>query len=408
MAGEKAALYLRLSREDDDNKSGNSESIKNQRDFLIKFANENNLEVSDIYADDGFSGTSFDRPEFNRMLKDIEAGKINTVLAKDLSRLGRDYIMTGHYIEIYFPSKNVRFIAVNDGIDTFSDTETGDMTPFRAVFNDMYAKDISGKVRTALMTKKKNGAFIGSVAPYGYKKSPENKNKLVIDDITAQHVRQIYRMFLGGRSVSEIALTLTEQRIETPSESKGLNATQKRFPGVWNANMVKYILKNPTYAGHLTQNRMKKISYKIKKKVSLPESRWITVLNTHKPIISQADFDTAQLRLKIRSYNSVKRGKTHLLTGLVFCGDCKAPMSTIRESENRTYLVCQTWRKYAGLKLCTSHCIREDDVINETAKELRELAESRIDRKQLAEDIASELQKIGRTDKTAPAIRKNL
>ncbi|MDP4109767.1 MAG: recombinase zinc beta ribbon domain-containing protein, partial [Bacillota bacterium] len=144
------------------------------------------------------------------------------------------------------------------------------------------------------------------------------------------------------------------------------------------------------------------------KKVSLPESRWITVLNTHKPIISQADFDAAQLRLKIRSYNSVKRGKTHLLTGLVFCGDCKAPMSTIRESESRTYLVCQTWRKYAGLKLCTSHCIREDDVINETAKKLRELAESRIDRKQLAEDIASELQKIGRTDKTAPAIRKNL
>jgi len=398
MEGEKVALYLRLSREDDDGKEGQSESIKNQRDFLIKYANENHFEITDIYIDDGYTGTNFDRPEFQRMRKDIESGKVNTVLTKDLSRLGRDYIMTGHYIEIYFPSRNVRYIAVNDGIDTFSAGQLSDMTPFKAVFNDMYAKDISGKVRTALLTKKKNGDFIGSVAPYGYQKSPDNKNRLVIDKETAPYVKRIFEMYLGGETLLGIAKRLSRMGVPTPSQSKNLKATQKRFPGVWNDGMVKRILQNPTYAGHLTQNRVKKVNYKVKKKIALPESRWIIVENTHEAIISQPDFDMVQERLKIRTYhNAGKRGKEHLLTGLVFCEDCLAPMSTIKEGEHRTYLVCQTWRKYAGLKLCTSHCIREDYVIDEIANQLRMLAKSHIDGERLKEE-ATDIDAEGKTE----------
>ena len=182
-------LYLRLSR--DDGNSAESESISNQRDFLIDYAEKNNLNVVEILTDDGYSGTNFDRPGFKRLIKLIEDKSIDTIITKDLSRLGRDYIQTGYYLEQYFPLHNIRYIAVNDNIDTAIQSGNSDMTPFWAVFNDMYAKDISKKVRTALDTKKRQGKFVGAYAPYGYKKDITDKNHLVIDEGPADVVRQI-------------------------------------------------------------------------------------------------------------------------------------------------------------------------------------------------------------------------
>ena len=295
-------------------------------------------------------------------------------MTKDLSRLGRDYIEVGKYIDKYFPSHGIRYIAVNDGIDTESASSTNDMTPFRAVFNDMYAKDISKKVRTALTTKKLGGKFIGSQPPYGYKKDPNDKNHLIIDEETAVYVRQIYKDFLAGDTILGIAHKLSINKVSTPSQQKNLTATQKNFKGIWNDAIIRRILTNPTYAGNLAQNMTRKVSYKVDKKVRLPQNEWIIIKNTHEPIISQKDFDAAAEILSKRSYHKKKRaGKPHLLSGLVFCKDCGGSMSFVRGSETRTYLVCSRWRKNAKLGICTSHSIREsyvEDIIKEKLKEL--------------------------------------
>jgi len=305
----------------------------------------------------------------------IEQGKINTVITKDMSRLGRDYIQVGYYLDKYFPMNNVRYIAVNDAVDTGEANAINDMTPFRAVFNDMYAKDISKKVRTALTTKKNSGKFIGSQPPYGYKKDPLDKNHLIIDEETAVYVKQIYKDFLAGATIIGIAHKMSAGNIPTPSAQKNLTATQRCFKGIWNESIIKRILTNPTYAGHLTQNMTRKVSYKLDKKVRLPKDEWITVPNTHEAIISQEDFDAVQDILAKRSYNKTKRqGKTHLLSGVVFCKDCGGSMTFVKESETRTYLVCSRWRRNARLGVCTSHSIREAYVENVIKDKLKELA----------------------------------
>ena len=223
-------IYLRVSQEDE--KEGQSESIGNQQDFITRYVLEQGWNLTNVYIDDGWSGLNFERPDFKRMIADIESKKINLVITKDLSRLGRDYIDTGYYLERYFPQKNVRYIAINDGIDTFSQNGNTDMSPFKAVINDMYAKDISNKVRTALHTKKLKGDFIGSVAPYGYMKDPNNKGKLIIEEETAEVVKQIFEIFLEGGTKLGIANKLSMQGVPTPSQSKNLKATQKRHKGV--------------------------------------------------------------------------------------------------------------------------------------------------------------------------------
>ena len=368
-----AGLYLRLSREDEES-TAISESIINQKDFLTEYAISNSINIIDYYIDDGYSGTNFDRPDFNRMIEDIEKGRINTVITKDLSRLGRDYISTGHYIEKYFPSKNVRYIAINDGVDTYVENNN-DMTPFKAVINDMYAKDISKKVRTAITTKKLKGQFIGSVAPYGYKKSEKDKNKLEIDEETACIVRRIFKMFAENGSVMGIAKQLSLEKIPTPSEVKKLAATQKQFRGVWNDVIIKRILTNPTYIGNLTQNRSKKVNYKVDKQHSISKENWIIIENTHEPIISKEDFEIVQNLMSKRNYVKQDR-KPHLLSGLAFCGDCGKPMtfSTEKRNPKRVYMRCSTHKKYGKLNICTSKSIREDYLQNLVIAKIKEVA----------------------------------
>ena len=365
---EPAALYLRLSQEDGE-RWGESQSISNQRIFLTQYCQANGFTVAECYIDDGYTGTNFNRPGFQRLLRDIERGKIKTVITKDLSRLGRDYIETGRYVECYFPEKGIRYIAVNDGVDTGKEESAGnDMSAFKAVFNDFYARDVSRKVRSALTAKRRAGKFIGAWAPYGYQKDPKQPGKLVPDPESAGVVRRIYRDFLKGESVRGIAEGLTEDKIPTPMEKRsgGLKAQRR-----WNESTIRRILTCETYAGNLTQNQIKTISYKVKKRIPVPKKEWIVVSNTHEPLITKEEFQMAQQLFKTRSSPREPKDR-HLLSGLVFCGDCGSPMTFVKDGP-RTYLVCSSSRRYPGS--CKTHCVREDEVERTLLDSLRKLSE---------------------------------
>lgn len=288
-----AALYMRLSR--DDGSKTESDSIASQRLFLFDYCKKNGFEISDVYIDDGYSGTNFDRPEFKRMISDAVSGKFCTVITKDMSRLGRDYIVTGEYIERFFPVNGIRYIAVNDGIDTESGGFGNDMIPFRAVFNDMYAKDISRKVRTALDSRRAAGKFIGSSAPYGYVKDENDKSRLLPDMRCANVVIRIYSEFASGKSMLSIAEGLSKDEVTTPSEMKNDN---RRKSVKWNSVMIKRILTNPTYRGNLTQGFCTKINYKTqKRRRCLPERRFI-VYGTHEPLVDEILAEAVDKRLE--------------------------------------------------------------------------------------------------------------
>lgn len=393
----KAGLYVRLSREDEDKKDINdfSESIKNQKEFLTEFAIKNGYSIVDIYADDGISGTTFDRNEFNRMITDIENGKINMVITKDLSRLGRDYIKTGEYLEKYFPSRNIRYIAINDGYDSFKDENSNnEMAPFKAVFNDMYAKDISKKVRTALKTKQLKGEYLGTTAPLGYKKDSEIKGKLVIDEESSKYIKKIFELFLSGKPINEIACILTALEIPTPSQYAKIANTQKYIKGVWNDKAVGFILRNEVYIGNMIQNKKRKVNYKIDKQIEIPKDKWIKIENTHEPIISKEDFKMAQEMLKRRSYThkKTKTNQTHLLSGLIFCGKCKAPMTFIPSYKKKSYYICcsvaKRYRKELGL--CERKLFKETEINDEVINTLKEITKAYIDKDKIKKRIEAE------------------
>ncbi|MCI6255681.1 MAG: recombinase family protein [Clostridiales bacterium] len=386
MDGQKIGLYLRLSR--DDERAGESMSIENQRSGLMQYVHRRGWQAAEIYSDDGYSGTNFDRPGFRRLLDDIAAGKIDTVITKDLSRLGRDQIGTAYYYQIYFPQHQVRYISVAEGFDTAEPGAAGALFPFLTAANDFYTADISRKVRAALTTRKREGKFIGASPPLGYRKDPEEKGHLIVEPEGAEVVRRIFRMYLAGGSVVGVAKALTEQGVPTPSQRKGGGITGSRFPGVWSDTMVRRILTNPTYAGHLTQNRREKVNYKLSRRITLPEEAWIIIPNTHEPLVSQDTFDRVREMLAVRSYTHSGRGG-HLLTGLAFCADCGAPMTYVRESEKRTCMVCQGYRKGGRLHLCTAHRIREDAVIGAIQRELRALA-GQLDEREIQKALQNE------------------
>lgn len=357
-------LYLRLSREDEE--SGQSMSIKNQKDYLVNYVLEKGWNITEIYIDDGYSGLNFDRPDFKKMIADIENKKINLVITKDLSRLGRDYIDTGYYIERYFPQKNIRYIALSDGIDTFTKSANNDMTPFKSVLNDMYAKDISKKIRTVMDTKRINGQFIGAFAPFGYVKSAEDKNKLLIDSVAAEIVKRIFSMYLNGYSMAKIASTLTSENVPTPTEYKRtvqnlsyVNVNIKY--NVWRTETIKGILTNPTYIGNMAQHRSEKISYKMKKFKKIPRKDWIIAENTHEAIISKEDFSCVLERIKQKSQLQYPTERAnHLLGGLIFCGDCKMPMTFRRVGKKKEFIcLCSGYSRF-GKEKCQRNTIKED------------------------------------------------
>lgn len=387
MDAPRVALYLRLSR--DDERAGESMSIENQRSYLTQYIKSRGWVVEQEYADDGCSGLTFDRPQFLQMLKAIEAGRINTVVTKDLSRLGRDQIYTAYYYQIYFPQRGVRYIAVSEGFDTAGSGGAGALFPFLTAANDFYTADVSRKVRSALTARKKEGKFIGAKAPFGYEKDPEQRGHLIVDEGAAPVVRQIFGRYLELGSVTGLAKELTQQQIPTPSRYQGGEIGREVGSGSWSGTMVRRILTNPTYAGHLTQNRRVKINYKLNKRRNLPQDDWIVVPNTHEPIIEQALFDQVQILLKLHSYRGECREKCHLLTGLAFCADCGSAMTYVRESPSRTYMVCQGYRKGGQRKGCTAHRVREDHVIEGIRSQLNLLAQN-VDWVRLRERIEAE------------------
>lgn len=257
------ALYIRLSKEDEN--EGPSQSVQNQESLLQEFVHQHRLQVADTYIDDGWSGTNFDRPGFQRMIADIETKKVNMVITKDLSRLGRDYIMTGHYMERYFPEHRVRYISLLDGIDTGVDSTANDITPFRAIMNDMYAKDISKKIKSVKRDKQRKGLFIGGKPMYGYKMHPTERNKIIVDEEAACIVRRIFAMALSGDSCRQIARTLNVEGVPTPATYCGWNMVNRSpFSGMWSSERISDMLRNETYIGNMVQGRTVKVNYKSK------------------------------------------------------------------------------------------------------------------------------------------------
>ncbi|MFI3260089.1 MAG: recombinase family protein [bacterium] len=345
-------VYIRLSKED--NLLGLSGSINNQKKLLIDYVKENGYILHEVYIDDGYTGTNFDRPGFIKMIEDIKLNKINMVVTKDLSRLSRDYIGTGEYIEKWFPKHNVRFVALCDNIDTFDNSSNNDIAPFKAVLNDMYAKDLSKKIRTALLTMQKEGKWVGGCTPYGYITDISDKNKLIIHEKEGNIISTIFKMFYSGKNINEIKNYLNEEKIPTFTSSRN-RKTKIENKVYWNYSTIKKILTNRLYTGDLVQNRRNRISYKYRKVISNPKEKWIVVENTHEPLVDKEMFFKVQKLLKKNNQRTDKK-EIHLLDGLIKCGDCGANIGIkSRDKKNKCYTVCNKYRVNASLKLCTSH-----------------------------------------------------
>ena len=374
-----AAMYLRLSKDDNAKAKGDgdaisciskaeSNSIGSQRELIRSFLNEQeDMELYDIYVDDGFSGSNFDRPEFKRMMSDIEAGRVNCVIVKDLSRFGRDYIEAGRYLEKIFPALGVRFIAVTDHYDSIS-ADIGErqiVLPVKNFINDSYCRDISTKVKSQLAVKRKAGEYLSPFAVYGYRKSPENKNQLIVDDYAAEVVRRIFRWKIEGMAAFAIAKKLNELHILSPCEYKksmGINyrgGFNSGYASQWSSVSVKRILTNEVYLGHLLQGKTEKVNYKVKKSVAKPKEEWVRVENTHEPIISDSDFETVQNLLKVDGRVSPETKSLNPFMGLLFCGDCGEQMirRKIRYKEScKVHYICSTKNRGEG---CSRHSIEE-------------------------------------------------
>ena len=338
-------IYIRLSREDGDKQE--SESIGNQRNILQRYVKENNLNFIREYVDDGVSGTTFDRPGFCEMLQDIENQNINMVITKDLSRLGRDYIKTGFYIEDYFPKNDVRYVAITDGIDTYIDSSNNDITPFKSIMNDMYAKDISKKIRSVYKEKQKSGEYLCSIPAYGYKKHPTIKNKLIIDNQVRAIIEKIFDMYANGHGSVEIVKFLNSNQYLSPTgyRKTGIVQDKNKIGYNWNEVTLCNILKNEVYIGNTIQNKRSVISYKVKKIKKVEKENQIRVDNTHESIIDKDIFERVQCIIEKRGTNT-KLKYDYLLRGLLYCYHCKRKLQIVlkknskRNAKSHPYITC--------------------------------------------------------------------
>ena len=356
----RVGLYMRLSREDGDKEE--SSSVTNQREMLKRYVSEQeNFFIVKEYVDDGYTGTNFDRPGFKQMIEDIEAGIIDTVITKDLSRLGRERLGVGHYTEIYFPEHNVRYIALLDNIDTYFDAGMNDMAPFKGVINDMYVRDISKKIRSSLIERKKAGNFLGVTAPYGYQKDPNNKFHLIINEKEAEIVKRVFRLYLEGNGLTRIAQILTKDGIPVPGESRDIGKTRRTaLYSSWKQTTIRRILDNRVYLGELVQFKRRKINYKSKRRITVPEEERYICRGTHEAIIDEESFNAVQNILKKnKSFKGTKHD--YLFKGLLFCSECGARLNVTysnyalkKYGEYRYTTICYSYsRLYSNI--CTRH-----------------------------------------------------
>lgn len=395
----KVGLYIRLSREDGDKEE--SSSVTNQREILKRFINENeNFFIVKEYVDDGWSGTNFNRPSFKEMIKDIEKGIIDTVITKDLSRLGRDYIDTGYYLQRYFPEHSVRYIAILDNIDTIEDAGMSDIAPFKSIINDMYVKDISKKIRSSLTERRKAGNFLGVTAPYGYQKDPNNKYHLIIEPKEAEVVRKVFALYLQGNGLTRIAQILTKDGVPVPGEARDIGKTKKTvLYSSWKQTTIRRILENRVYLGDLVQFKRKNVNYKSKIRIKVPEEERVICKGTHEAIITREEFDKVQ---QILGKNTSFKGTKHdyLFKGMLFCAECGARLNVTysnyalkKYGEYRYTTICYSYsRLYSDI--CTRH--------SNSIPVLEELLISHIKevcKKYISKDLPDELIKIAQQEK---------
>ena len=378
-------IYCRLSR--DDERAGESVSIENQKELLSRHAREQGWTIVDYYVDDGVSGTTFDRPGFNRLVQDARDGKINIALCKDLSRLGRDYIEAGKYTDIVFPSMGCRFIALNDGVDTAKKNDEM-IVILKNVMNDLYARDTSAKIKAVKRSSFQAGKYVGCYAPIGYLKSPDDKHVLVPDPATAPIVKRIFDLRCQGYSYRKIATTLNTEDVPTPSgfyylrQGKPNARTEGDY---WQAQTVKAILRNEVYLGHMVQNKTGNISYKVHRQINKPVSEWIRVEGTHEPLISQEVWDLVRSIERNQQRNrTAKDGTVHLFSSILFCMDCGSLMCHHADNHKckdgtpvrSTYESYLCGRYCAGGKsACTAHTMNQKVLIEVVLSDIRMKAE---------------------------------
>lgn len=356
-----AAIYCRLSQ--DDGSLGESGSIQTQKAILTQYCQEHHMEIVDCYCDDGWSGTNFDRPAFQRMIGDIEAGRVNTVIVKDLSRFGREYAQMGLYIEHYFEEKGVRFLSLAENIDS-SQGLNNLVLPFTNVINSLYARQASEKTKAAHRARAKNGMFLGSRAPYGYQKDPSDRHHLIVDPEAAEVVKEIFRMFADGIGYVRMTKILRERNILNPQAYFNQNnpdyykhSDYWRKPFDWHATSVRAILNNPVYLGKLTFGKTKTKGFFDKRRVPAEESDWIVVEHTHEPLVSQELWDTVHQMMKARRRENGS-GHVQPFAGLVKCAGCGSSLNASYDKKKGKYtgFSCWVYKNY-GKQRCTSHAI---------------------------------------------------
>ena len=379
-------LYLRVSK--DDGEQGDSASISTQRAILTDYVKQQGWHIASEYVDDGYTGTNFNRPRFQAMIKDIEAGLIDCVITKDLSRLGRNYLDCGIYLEVFFPEHGVRYIAVNDGVDTLNKSAM-DITPFRNILNDMYSADISMKIKSARRARFNQGKFMGSTPPYGYLKDPADHNHLIIDEAVAPVVRKMFALAMEGKGIAKIRNWLNTQGVLRPAAyalERGAGGFERFFEGnednryIWSENSVRMILRSPVYAGHLTGYKRPAISMKSRKRPSRLPEEWETVENTHEGIVSQSVFDTVQGLITSRRRGE-KSGYENVFAGVIKCADCGYHLSagsanrrTRPEIIDCIVYSCGNYTRYGNVS-CTSHTIEARDLHNAVIGDINHYAE---------------------------------
>ena len=367
-----AGLYCRLSK--DDGNSVESMSIWSQKVMLKQFAESNSIAIYDYYVDDGYSGTNFERPSFKKMITDIENGKINCVITKDLSRLGRNYLQSGAYIEMYFPQKNIRYIAITDGIDTLNSNQN-DIMPFKNILNEMYEKDTSKKVKSAIQSRMREGTYIGSKAPFGYLKDPDNKRRLIIDEKTKPIIELIYKLCLEGKGTQLISQELMKRKIPRPSafveNAEKLYGLTEENKYQWSHRMVLNVLRDPVYCGNMARNKRPTLSFKNSKRMYIPKSDYIYAKDTHEGIVSEEIWEQVQTMIDKRKCNN-KKGLYYdnIFQGLVRCPKCGyalTPKTDYRLKKKElidfVHFSCSTYKKY-GVNACSSHRIEARDLYN--------------------------------------------
>ena len=356
------AIYCRLSR--DDEQEGESNSIVNQRAILKKYAQDQKFRNIEFFVDDGYSGANFNRPEWKRMIELVENDRVGVLIAKDMSRIGRNYLEVGYYTELLFPSHNVRFIAINSGVDSANQQEN-DFTPFLNIINEFYVKDSSKKVKASMKQKGESGEYLATNPPYGYTKDPDNPKKhWIVDDEAAGVVRQIYALCMEGFGPSQIAQKLKEAKVDCPTVhwvKMGRNAPARtpEDPYDWAPRTISGILEKQEYLGHMVNFKTRRQSYKTKKKLDNPPEVWKIFENTHEAIIDKETFERVQ-ELRKNKRRPARTGKSNMFSGIVRCADCEEKLyyCTSNSFESRQdHFVCSTSRK-RGKEVCDTHFIR--------------------------------------------------